>query len=61
LGAPMQSAVAGQKILKITPMEGDALLLLFVMLTLIGAVLTFRTIEEPARLFGRRISVSDRP
>ena len=61
LGAPVQSAVAGQTILKITPMEGDALLLLFVMLTLIGAVLTFRTIEEPARLFGRRISVSDRP
>ncbi len=60
LGLPEHRSDLGRPLLDIAPTTGDALLLVFVLLVLGVAAATFRFVEEPARLFGRRISSRER-
>lgn len=56
-GAPAVLVAGERTVLKIPATEGDALLAIFLVATLLVAGLTFRFIEEPGRRLGRRLSL----
>jgi peptidoglycan/LPS O-acetylase OafA/YrhL len=53
LGVPAIRNAADQQILQVPLWIGDLMIIVFIAIALLVSSVTFRTIEEPARMFGR--------